>query len=350
MTKPKSLPMVDILKQLEAQEAIILRNRSDVSASVAAFRKIRDNKLYRAKCKTLQEYVILYDRQYGLKRLYHLDEYERQESEFQKVTGVTPRNERVHRAIKNLGAKIDDDAARHKVFRKIAAASKSELLTTTVVHKIAADNAEKLGISGFGDEYPTPDWLYQPLNEVFHFEVDVAANSHNHKCKKFFNAQQDGLKQDWTKFNSVWCNPPFSSIGDWVQKGYEAALTGTNVAIVSMTNSETRWFQEYCWCADLLLVNGRVQFNNAAEANRFGSIVILFHLSRLPEVRTLTDLKNPNNVAPFRGAILYEAPMPLAEVAWATGDYLLPGCKTEKQFMTRLGYRHVLVDGEDYWL
>ena len=249
-----------------------------------------------------------------------------------------------------MGAKIEDDSDRHKLFNEIA---QSGNLTTTAVRKIASAHAEELGITGFGDDYPTPDWLFKPLDEVFHFEVDVAANKHNYKCEKYFDIQQDGLKQDWTKFKSVWCNPPFSSMGDWVKKGYEAAMQGTSVAIVSMHNTESSWFQEYCWCADLMLVNGRVQFNNAAEANRFGTILILFHLPRLTgsQEQKLMSLKNPKNTTHFPGALLYQAPVSMAEAAWDTGELEIPGCKTEKEFMAHFGYRHVFLDETgDHWL
>lgn len=347
---PPILPMVEErLRQLEAEESIIQRHRSAVSESVAAFRRIRDGELWRAKCKTLAEYIGRYDNKLGLKRLYQLDEFERHESEFEKLTGVAPPNERVHREIKALGKKIPDETNRHKVFKQIAALKK---ITTTGVRNVASAYSEEMNISGFGDDYPTPDWLYRPLDKVFRFEVDVAANKHNAKCQRYFTQSQSGLKQDWTKFKSVWCNPPFSQLGDWVMKGYEAALHGTSVAIVAMHNTESGWFQTHCFCADLLLVNGRVTYEDAGEANRFGTIVILFHLRKFSgdDWMTLTGLENPKNERGMTGAMLYEAPVPMAQVAWDNDLLKIPGVKTEKQFMEHFGYRHVRLDGDDYWL
>ena len=43
------------------------------------------------------------------------------------------------------------------------------------------------------------------------FTVDVAAAPHNTKCERFYTAEQDGLAQSWAG-ETVWCNPPYSSI------------------------------------------------------------------------------------------------------------------------------------------
>ncbi len=33
--------------------------------------------------------------------------------------------------------------------------------------------------------------------EEFHFELDVCATPENAKCKKYYNPEEDGLKQEW---------------------------------------------------------------------------------------------------------------------------------------------------------
>ncbi len=32
------------------------------------------------------------------------------------------------------------------------------------------------------DDYETPDEVYDPLNDEFHFTIDVCADKDNHKC------------------------------------------------------------------------------------------------------------------------------------------------------------------------
>jgi len=70
------------------------------------------------------------------------------------------------------------------------------------------------------DEYETPSFLFDPLNEAFHFHVDVCAKLGNNKTCLFYNELSDGLAQPWHKGwtdgydrpapPACWCNPPYS--------------------------------------------------------------------------------------------------------------------------------------------
>ena len=47
------------------------------------------------------------------------------------------------------------------------------------------------------DEWETPDDLFQELNNEFHFDLDPCATEQNHKCKKFYTAENSGLSAPW---------------------------------------------------------------------------------------------------------------------------------------------------------
>lgn len=68
------------------------------------------------------------------------------------------------------------------------------------------------------DRATTPE-VFGPLNERFHFTIDVAASDHNAKCERFFNSWTNGLKQHWS-LERVWCNPPHSNIEPWIEKAW----------------------------------------------------------------------------------------------------------------------------------
>lgn len=51
--------------------------------------------------------------------------------------------------------------------------------------------------SSASDDWETPQYLFDELNEVYHFETDVCATPENAKCARFFTKEQDGLKQVW---------------------------------------------------------------------------------------------------------------------------------------------------------
>lgn len=68
------------------------------------------------------------------------------------------------------------------------------------------------------DLWATPAGFFADLDAEFHFNLDPCATTENAKCKRYFTAEQDGLKQDWGGMK-VFCNPPYGrTVGEWVKK------------------------------------------------------------------------------------------------------------------------------------
>ncbi len=86
--------------------------------------------------------------------------------------------------------------------------------------------------SSLTDEWATPSYLFDELDEEFHFTLDVCAGEDNHKTPEYFDRETDGLAQEWK--GTCWMNPPYGrTIGAWVKKAYEAARGGP-------------WLSAYC--------------------------------------------------------------------------------------------------------
>lgn len=64
------------------------------------------------------------------------------------------------------------------------------------------------------DNLETPREFFEPLDDRFGFNLDVAALPHNAKCKRYFTPEDNGLEQSWASA-IVWCNPPYSDIASW---------------------------------------------------------------------------------------------------------------------------------------
>lgn len=93
------------------------------------------------------------------------------------------------------------------------------------------------------DDRRTPDSLWLPLHDEFRFTLDVAASSENAKCASYFTLEDNGLTQRWS--GSVWCNPPYSDCGAWVQKAnYERTWCDAIVMLLPANRTEQRWWQE----------------------------------------------------------------------------------------------------------
>lgn len=75
------------------------------------------------------------------------------------------------------------------------------------------------------DEWETPQPLFDRLNAIYHFDLDVCASAENHKCEYYFDKDQDGLSREW--IGTVWMNPPYGrEIGKWVRRACEYAAGG----------------------------------------------------------------------------------------------------------------------------
>src|SRR4030095_4588218 len=80
--------------------------------------------------------------------------------------------------------------------------------------------------SSNSSEWATPRWLFDALDDEFHFTLDPCATAQNAKCGKFFTAQEDGLSQDWAN-EVVFMNPPYGrAVGAWMRKAFESSHRG----------------------------------------------------------------------------------------------------------------------------
>jgi len=121
--------------------------------------------------------------------------------------------------------------------------------------------------------WETPQWLFDELNDEFHFDLDCCAVPENAKCKRYFTPEQDGLAQEWT--GTVWCNPPYGrEIGKWCKKASESACT---VVMLVPARTDTKWFHDYCYgMAEIRFLRGRLKFGDAKNSAPFPSMVVIW--------------------------------------------------------------------------
>lgn len=108
-----------------------------------------------------------------------------------------------------------------------------------------------------GDERGTPQDFFDALNAEFHFDIDIAASSQNHKCELYFGdggIAPDALEQDWGGM-TCFLNPPYSIAGAFVQKAREEAEKGATVVMLLPVRSDTKWWHRFVWDKDGQRVN-----------------------------------------------------------------------------------------------
>lgn len=134
----------------------------------------------------------------------------------------------------------------------------------------------KLMFSSKTDLWSTPADFFDRLNAAFHFETDVCAVPENAKCKHYYSPQDDGLSKDWR--GVCWMNPPYGrKIGAWVEKAYRSAKeNGATVVCLLPARTDTAWWRDYCACAEVYFLRGRLKFGDAKTSAPFPSAVVVF--------------------------------------------------------------------------
>jgi site-specific DNA-methyltransferase (adenine-specific) len=91
----------------------------------------------------------------------------------------------------------------------------------------------------------TPHDLWAALCREFQFTVDVCASDDNHLLPRYYTAETDGLKQDWTG-EVVYCHPLFkpSVVRRWVKKAYESRCT---TVMLIPAGVHTRYFHDWIY-------------------------------------------------------------------------------------------------------
>lgn len=126
------------------------------------------------------------------------------------------------------------------------------------------------------DLWETPQWLYDKLNNEFHFNLDVCATPENAKCAAYYTPEMDGLSQPW--YGCCWCNPPYGrELYKWVSKARSTANSGNVVVMLLPARTDTRWFHEYVYKqAEVRFLKGRLKFGGCQNSAPFPSMVVIF--------------------------------------------------------------------------
>ena len=129
------------------------------------------------------------------------------------------------------------------------------------------------------DNWETPQYLYDELNEKFNFTLDPCADEKNHKCELYYTKEQNGLLQDW-QGHVVFCNPPYGrkSTADWIKKCYEESLKpNTTVVMLIPARTDTKAFHRYIYHkVKIHFLEGRIKFVGSKNSAPFPSMIVVW--------------------------------------------------------------------------
>ncbi|MFX7251699.1 DNA N-6-adenine-methyltransferase [Acinetobacter baumannii] len=140
----------------------------------------------------------------------------------------------------------------------------------------------KLGLYGNAegktDVWATPQNLFDALDQIFNFDLDVCALPENAKCERYFTPELDGLKQEWT--GTCWMNPPYGrEISLWIEKAVETANNGHTVVGLLPVCTDVVWWQEHILHREIHYIKGRLKFGGSKHNAPFGCALVVFRPS-----------------------------------------------------------------------
>ncbi|BBD90337.1 phage DNA N-6-adenine-methyltransferase-like protein [Staphylococcus caprae] len=116
--------------------------------------------------------------------------------------------------------------------------------------------------SSKSNEWYTPQYLFDELNEKYQFTLDPCASHENAKCDKYFTIEDDGLTKDWSK-DIVFMNPPYGrNIKRWIKKAYEESVKGATVVCLIPARTDTTYWHDYIFnnAYNIKFLKGRIKF------------------------------------------------------------------------------------------
>lgn len=127
----------------------------------------------------------------------------------------------------------------------------------------------KVHFSSKSQTWNTPKYLFDELDALWNFTLDVACIESSALCEKYFTPTDNGLLQDWEN-NICWCNPPYDDIITWSKKCVLEYRTGSTVLMLIPARTDTKAFHEYLCldCTCICFIKGRLCFSDPTKQTK----------------------------------------------------------------------------------
>ena len=131
------------------------------------------------------------------------------------------------------------------------------------------------------NEYYTPKQIVKMFSDGFEYDPATApGKAEDLGIPNYDTIETDGLKADWTRFKSIWCNPPFTIKHEFLKKAqdYYDRTGGGVYMIIPISFLTTKRFHSICKGAKIFIPNGRIKFESGlgkpSRSPAFGSVII----------------------------------------------------------------------------
>lgn len=143
-------------------------------------------------------------------------------------------------------------------------------------------------------DWETPKWLFNRLDDIFHFDLDAAADSFSRKCSRyiapdygFYGENYDATSLDaiinpWPNFKTAWLNPPYGPNLLPFMKKVRDEYHNKDSTIVCLTpaRTETKFFRiAWTYARYFIFLYGRLKFELdgvSQQSATYPSVISIF--------------------------------------------------------------------------
>jgi phage N-6-adenine-methyltransferase len=123
------------------------------------------------------------------------------------------------------------------------------------------------------NRWATPPALVRAVEELLdiRFDLDAGAEEKTAKAPAYFGpdhedpSRKDAFTADWGLYQTVWCNPPYRYMAEWLElcrtKGMELTPVYHTVVVLGFARTDVAWWHDLVMPhAYVILLRGRVPF------------------------------------------------------------------------------------------
>lgn len=131
--------------------------------------------------------------------------------------------------------------------------------------------------------WETPRDFFNKINNLFHFNWDLASTNENALCKNHLTEEDDSLSIDWGGLSgNMFLNPPYGrELKLWVKKAAETKLKHNQYLVLLIpARTDTSYWHDYIFNkAKIKFLRGRLKFainGEQKDAAPFPSALIIY--------------------------------------------------------------------------
>lgn len=110
----------------------------------------------------------------------------------------------------------------------------------------------------------TPNYIFNWLNEIYNFDVDLCASDKHHLCEEYYTKENSALGACWTDYEAEtgFCNPDYANITPFIRQAIREADNNifTTAFCIPDINGEERFWDICKHATTIIHIIGRVNF------------------------------------------------------------------------------------------